>query len=68
MVVKYFLEPLQKLKIVLVLALDEFFHFDIFHDAKLGEVLLEELKVVDVLVIVFGLEIDFTHLDFTGVE
>lgn len=35
-----FPEPLQKLKIVLVLALDEFLDVDVFHDAELGEGLL----------------------------
>jgi hypothetical protein len=52
----------------LILALDEFFHFDVFQDAELGEVLLEDLKVADVLVIVFGLEIDLTQLDFAWIK
>ncbi len=52
----------------MILALDEFFHFDVFQYAKLGKVLLEDLEVVDVLVIVFGLEIDLSQLDFARIK
>ncbi len=68
MVIEYFFEPLEKLKIILILALDKFFDIDIFHDAKLGEVLLEKLKVSDILIIIFGLEVDFGEGDFIGIE
>lgn len=68
MIIKYFLEPLQKLKIVLILALDQFFDFDVFHNTELGKVLLEYLKIVNVLIIIFGLEIDFTELNFPWIK
>lgn len=68
MIVEYFFEPLEELEVVLVLALDEFFHFDIFHDSELGEVLLKQFEVIDILVVIFGFEVDFVELDFPGVQ
>lgn len=68
MIVEYFFEPLKKLEIILVLAFDKSFDFDVFHDTELGEVLLEEFEVVDVLVVVFGFEVYFVELDFGWVE
>ena len=39
-VVEDFLEPLQKLEVILVLAFHEFFHLYILEDAEFGESLL----------------------------
>ena len=52
----------------MVLALDKFFDIDIFHDTKLGKVLLEDFKVGNILIIIFGFEVDFVELDFIGIE
>jgi hypothetical protein len=52
----------------LILALDKFLNIDIFHDTKLSKVLLEYFKVGNILIIIFGFEVDFVELDFIGIE
>ena len=61
-------EPLQKLKVVLVLALDEFLNIDVPLSLEFGETLLQNFKIVDILVLIFSLEVDFTQGDDIGIE
>ena len=67
-IIKDFLEPLEKLQVVLVLALDESLYLNMFHNAELGEILLEDFKIVYVFVVIFCLEINLRELHFAWVE
>lgn len=66
--IKYFPEPLQELKVVLVLAFDEFFNIDMLHDSQFGESLLQNFEIADELVLELGLPVDFGHGEFAGIE
>lgn len=66
--VEYFFEPLQELKIILVLALDQFFHIDMLHDVEFGEALLQYFEIIQVFVVKFGLPIDLSEGDFARVD
>lgn len=66
--VEYLLEPLQKLEVVLVFALDEFLNFDVFVDVEFGEGLLQYFEVGDVLVVELGLPVDLGHGVLAGVQ
>ena len=68
MVVENLLVPLEKLQVVLILALDESLYLNMFHDAELGEILLEDFKIVYVFVVIFCLEINLRELHFAWVE
>jgi hypothetical protein len=61
-------EPLQKLKVVLVPALDESFDLNMLEDVEFGEALLEYFEVGNELVIEFGLPVDFPHGYLPGIE
>ncbi len=52
----------------MVLAFDEFLHFDVLHDSELGEGLLEDLEVGHELVVELGLPVHLAHRDLAGVE
>lgn len=62
------LEPLQKLKVVLILALHELLDLDVLEDSQLGEALLEYLEVGDELVVELGLPVDLGQRDLVGIE
>lgn len=62
------LEPLQKLQVVLVLALDQLLDLDVLEDAQFGEALLEDLEVGDELVVELSLPVYLSQWDFVGVE
>ncbi len=59
---------MQKLQIVLVLALDQFFDFDVLHDAQLGEALLQDLEVPHELVVELSSPVHLSQRDFAGIE
>lgn len=59
------LEPLYKLKIVLVLALAELLNIDVFLYFALREGLLEDLIVIDELPFIAGMPIDPLHCYFS---
>ena len=59
---------MQKLQIVLVLALDQFFDFDVLHDAQLGEALLQDLEVPHELVVELSSPVHLSQGDFAGIE
>ena len=61
-------EPLQKLKVVLVLALDKFLNIDVPLSLQFGETLLQNFKIVDILVLIFSLKVDFAQRDDIGIE
>lgn len=49
---------MKKLKIVLILAFNEFLNVNVFHDTQLRKCLLQHLKISYELVLRFGLGID----------
>ena len=67
-IIKDLFKPLQKLKVILILAFDKFLDFNVFHDSKLGEILLKYFEVINVLVVIFGFEIDLAELYFPRVQ
>lgn len=66
--VENLLEPLQKLQVVLVLALDQLLDLDVLEDAQFGEALLEDLEVGDELVVELGLPVYLSQWDLVGIE
>jgi len=68
MIIKYFFEPLKEFEIILIFTFDKFLYFDMFHDSQFSKMLLKYFKVIDVLIIIFGFEIDFWELYFTWIE
>jgi len=59
--VETFSEPLQKLKVVLILALDQLLHIDIPLSLDLGEALLKNFEIIDILILIFGLPVNFAQ-------
>lgn len=55
------LHPLEELKVVLVLSLDELVHIDVALDVVLLEGLLEDLVVLHIFVVVLGSPLDLCH-------
>lgn len=45
-VIEDFLEPLQKLKIILILALHQFLHINVLEDVEFSEGLLKNFEIV----------------------
>jgi hypothetical protein len=56
--IKVTLNPLEKLEIVLVLALDEFFYFDGLGNVEPCETLLQHFEIANELIFILGLHVD----------
>lgn len=66
--IEVFLEPLNKLEVVLVLGPGQFFNLHISLDAHLCEGSLENLQIGNKLIIVFSSPVDLAHSHFPWVD
>jgi hypothetical protein len=61
--IEYLFEPLKELEIILIFAFNQLFDVDMPCDSKFGKALLQNLEVIYVLILAFGLEIDLAKWD-----
>ena len=62
------LQPLAKLKVVLVLGFDKPCYFDVTFNTILVEGILEDFVVLNIFIFVLGIPLHFAELESAGVE
>lgn len=66
--VEYLFKPLQKLKVVLILAFYQFLDLNIFHYTYLCKRLLQDLEIVNKLILKFSFNIHLVESDFPWIK